>query len=120
IWAYMGPPEHEPELPKLEWARVADNQRYISKRFQETNYLQAIEGGIDSSHSNFLHASLDAFRVTDSYVEKVKNSGTLRAKYHLLDKAPRFTVKKADYVLVIRVRRTPGEDSSYWRLTDFL
>src|SRR5579883_1136912 len=120
VWVYMGPPEHEPDLPKLEWARVADNQRYISKRFQETNYLQAIEGGIDSSHSNFLHASLDAFRVTDAYVEKVKKSGTLRAKYHILDKAPRFTVKKTDYGLVIGVRRNAEEDRYYWRLTQFL
>src|SRR5437868_5285669 len=99
IWAYLGPQEHQPELPKLEWARVGENQRYVSKRLQETNYLQAIEGGIDSSHSNFLHASLDAFRVTDSYVEKVRNSNSLRAKYHLLDKAPHFTAKKTDYGL---------------------
>ena len=120
IWAYLGPPEHQPELPKLEWARVPDSHRYISKRLQETNYLQAIEGGIDSSHSNFLHASLDAFRVTDSYVEKVKNSNNLRAKYHLLDKAPWFTVKKTDYGLIIAVRRKAEEDNYYWRLTQFL
>jgi phthalate 4,5-dioxygenase oxygenase subunit len=120
VWVYMGPPELQPELPKLEWARVPETHRYISKRFQETNYLQAIEGGIDSSHSNFLHASLDAFRLTDSYVEKVKTSNNLRAKYHLLDKAPRFTVKKTDYGLVIAVRRKAEEDRYYWRLTQFL
>jgi phenylpropionate dioxygenase-like ring-hydroxylating dioxygenase large terminal subunit len=120
VWVYMGPPELRPELPKLEWARVPESHRYISKRLQETNYLQAIEGGIDSSHSNFLHASLDAFRLTDSYVEKVKNSDNLRAKYHLLDKAPWFTVKKTDYGLVIAVRRKAEEDRYYWRLTQFL
>jgi phenylpropionate dioxygenase-like ring-hydroxylating dioxygenase large terminal subunit len=120
IWAYLGPPGQMPELPKLEWARVTDSHRHISKRFQETNYLQAIEGGIDSSHSNFLHASVDAFRVTDSYVAKVRNSSNLRAKYHLLDKAPRFTVKKTDYGLVIAVRRNAEEDTYYWRLTQFL
>ena len=120
VWVYMGPPEHQPELPKLEWARVPEDHRYVSKRLQETNYLQAIEGGIDSSHSNFLHASLDAFRLTDSYVEKVKKSNNLRAKYHLLDKAPWFTVKKTDYGLVIGVRRNAEENLYYWRLTQFL
>ena len=120
VWGYMGPPEHIPELPKLEWARVPETHRYISKRFQETNYLQAIEGGIDSSHSNFLHASVEAFRVTDSYVEKVKNSANLRAKYHLLDKSPRFTIKKTEYGLIIAVRRNAEEDTYYWRLTQFL
>jgi phthalate 4,5-dioxygenase len=120
IWAYLGPPDKTPQLPKLEFARVPDSHRYVSKRLQETNYLQAIEGGIDSSHSNFLHATVDAFRVTDSYVAKVKSSPNLRAKYHLLDKAPRFTVKKTDYGLVIAVRRNAEEDTYYWRMTQFL
>ena len=120
VWTYMGPADRIPELPKLEWARVPAAHRYVSKRFQETNYLQAIEGGIDSSHSNFLHATVDAFRVTDSYVEKVKSSTNLRAKYHLMDKAPRFTVKKTDYGLVIAVRRNAEEDTYYWRMTQFL
>src|SRR5215469_7504350 len=30
IWAYLGPPELVPELPKLEWARVPDDHRYVS------------------------------------------------------------------------------------------
>ena len=120
IWAYLGPSEFTPELPKLEWARVPDTHRYVSKRSQETNYLQAVEGGIDSSHSNFLHASVEAFRLTDSYVEKVKDSTNLRAKYHVLDKAPRFFVKNTDYGLIIAVRRNAEEDTYYWRLTQFL
>ena len=120
VWAYLGPSEHVPELPKLEWARVPASHRYISKRRQETNFLQAIEGGIDSSHSNFLHASVEAFRAAPDYVEKVKNSANLRARYHLLDRAPRFTVKKTDYGLVIAVRRNAEEDTYYWRLTQFL
>jgi phenylpropionate dioxygenase-like ring-hydroxylating dioxygenase large terminal subunit len=120
VWAYLGPPEQVAELPKLEWARVPPSHRYVSKRRQETNYLQAIEGGIDSSHSNFLHASVEAFRATPDYVEKVKNSANLRARYHLLDRAPRFTVKKTDYGLAIAVRRNAEEDTYYWRLTQFL
>ena len=120
VWIYMGPPEHTPELPKLEWARVPETHRYISKRWQETNYLQAIEGGIDSSHSNFLHATVDAFRVTPSYLERVRNSTNLRQKYHLLDKAPRFTIKKTDYGIIIAVQRNAEPDTYYWRATQFL
>src|SRR5262245_12985226 len=94
IWAYMGPPERVPDLPKLEWACVPETHRYISKRFQQTNYLQAVKAGIDSGHSNFLHASIDAFRRTPAYLEEVKKSTNLRAKYHLRDSAPQFTVRK--------------------------
>jgi phenylpropionate dioxygenase-like ring-hydroxylating dioxygenase large terminal subunit len=120
VWAYLGPTELKPELPWLEWARVPASHRYKSVRLQETNYLQAIEGGIDSSHSNFLHASVDAFRMTDAYVEKMRNSPNLRNKYHLVDKAPRFSVQKTDYGLVIAARRNAEEDTYYWRLTQFM
>src|SRR5690349_16441238 len=40
VWTYMGPPELRPEPPALEWTRVAPRQRYVSKRLQESNYLQ--------------------------------------------------------------------------------
>ena len=120
IWAYMGPPEKMPELPRFEWALVRPEQREISKRFQETNYLQAVEGGIDSSHSNFLHASVDAFRLTPKYWETVKDWDSLRAKYHPLDKAPVFTTKRTDFGVLIGARRNAEEDSYYWRITQFL
>ena len=101
----MGPAESVPDLPKLEWARMPESHRYVSKRLQETNYLQAVEGGIDSSHSNSLDATVDAFRLTESYVESVRDSSNLRDKYHVLDKSPRFTVRKTDYGLIVASRR---------------
>jgi phenylpropionate dioxygenase-like ring-hydroxylating dioxygenase large terminal subunit len=55
IWAYMGPPELQPPLPGFEWARVPAAHRFVSKRTQECNWLQAMEGGIDSVHVSFLH-----------------------------------------------------------------
>jgi phthalate 4,5-dioxygenase oxygenase subunit len=55
VWTYMGPPEHKPEFPDLEWTRVADSQRHVSRHIQECNWLQGLEGGFDSSHLTFLH-----------------------------------------------------------------
>ncbi|HTE87138.1 MAG TPA: Rieske 2Fe-2S domain-containing protein [Dehalococcoidia bacterium] len=120
IWAYMGPKELTPELPQFEWALVRPDQRAISKRFQETNYLQAVEGGIDSSHSNFLHATVDAFRLTPQYWESVKTWDSLRAKYHPKDKSPVFTTKRTDFGVLIGARRNAEEDSYYWRITQYL
>ena len=31
IWAYMGPPEKVPPLPKFEWTQVLENYRHLSK-----------------------------------------------------------------------------------------
>ena len=50
----MGPPERQPSLPEWEFALVPSAQRFVSKRLQECNWLQAMEGGIDSSHVSFL------------------------------------------------------------------
>src|SRR6266852_144197 len=55
VWAYLGPPALQPPPPALEWAEVAPEQRFVSKRLQECNFLQAMEGGIDSSHVSWLH-----------------------------------------------------------------
>jgi phthalate 4,5-dioxygenase len=58
VWVYMGPKEHQPALPKLEFTQVPDSHRGISKVVQDCNWLQGLEGGIDSVHTNFLHRNL--------------------------------------------------------------
>src|SRR6266581_3461199 len=55
LWTYMGPPEAQPPMPEWEFITVPPRQSFTSKRLQETNWLQAMEGGIDSSHVSFLH-----------------------------------------------------------------
>jgi len=55
IWAYLGPKEQTPPPPKFEWTQVPDTHRGVTKIWQECNWVQALEGGIDTSHSSFLH-----------------------------------------------------------------
>ena len=55
VWAYLGPPEAKPEAPDYEWLRAPETHRHITKVYERCNYLQALEGGLDSSHSSFLH-----------------------------------------------------------------
>jgi nitrite reductase/ring-hydroxylating ferredoxin subunit len=53
VLAYLGPPETNPGLPDYELLRATS--RHIGKSYQECNWLQALEGGIDSAHFAFLH-----------------------------------------------------------------
>jgi len=55
IWAYMGPAELKPAMPELEWMQVPSTHVHFTKRLQECNWLQAMEGGFDVSHLQFLH-----------------------------------------------------------------
>ena len=51
LWTYMGPADRQPPVPEWEFATVPAAQSFTSKRLQESNWLQAMEGGIDSSRS---------------------------------------------------------------------
>jgi phthalate 4,5-dioxygenase len=55
VWTYMGPPALKPGLPEFEWLVVPEAQRFMTRRLQQCNWLQAMEGGIDSVHVPFLH-----------------------------------------------------------------
>jgi phthalate 4,5-dioxygenase oxygenase subunit len=55
IWTYLGPPESEPAFPEYDWTKLPKDQVAIIKVGERVNYLQAVEGSIDSSHSWFLH-----------------------------------------------------------------
>lgn len=56
VWAYMGPKtEPLPELPDLEFATVPASHRYVSKKWQDCNWVQALEGSIDTAHFTFAH-----------------------------------------------------------------
>src|SRR6266567_3280829 len=72
IWAYLGPADWTPPAPDFEWTRAPVSHRYVSKTLEYCNYLQAIEGGMDSVHSNFLHNNFLADK-TGSRVARLKN-----------------------------------------------
>jgi len=112
IWIYMGPPQLKPAPPALEWTLVAPERRFVSKRVQESNYLQAIEGGIDSSHVSFLHSGeLN----TDPLFK-----GSRANEYNLNDRMPFFDVVDFEGGLLIGARRNADEGRYYWRITPWI
>jgi phthalate 4,5-dioxygenase len=112
VWAYMGPPELRPAPPSYEWALVPGERRFTTKRLQQCNYLQAVEGGIDSSHVAFLHGG--ALR-TDPLLQGSKGN-----RYTEEDRAPVFEVEEFTGGLLIAARRTIDEARYYWRITPWL
>src|SRR5438445_2995135 len=115
LWAYLGPRAEVPSPPELEWTHVPATHRYVSKRIQACNYLQNVEGEVDSSHVSFLHskgAAPDAAGIQDL-------RSTL-PDYMARDRAPRFFVLPTEYGMLIGARRNADEDSYYWRVTQFL
>ncbi len=112
LWTYMGPKEQEPPLPEWEFAGVASRQRFVSKRVQESNWLQAMEGGINSSHVSFLHrGDLNS----DPLFKGAKGN-----QYNMADSRPVFEVVESAGGLYIGARRNAENDHYYWRITQWV
>jgi phenylpropionate dioxygenase-like ring-hydroxylating dioxygenase large terminal subunit len=112
LWTYMGPPEDQPPEPVWEFISVPPGQTFSSKRLQQCNWLQAMEGGIDSSHVSFLHrGSLNSdplFR------------GARGNQYNLNDSQPFFEVVEHQAGLYIGARRKAENGRYYWRITPWV
>ena len=111
VWAYMGPPEAKPPLPEFEWTLVPQSHRFVSKRLQECNYLQPMEGGIDSSHISSLHSG--------EMETDVLHKGTKGAQYQR-DVRPKFEVADSPGGLLIGARRNAETGHYYWRITQWI
>jgi phthalate 4,5-dioxygenase oxygenase subunit len=55
VWTYMGPAATAPPPPRYEFVNVPATHRVVSKTYEDCNYLQALEGGLDNTHSAILH-----------------------------------------------------------------
>jgi len=118
IFTYMGPGT-PPPLPQLEWTLLPESHTLISKRVQECNWFQALEGGIDSSHISFLHAPL-SHEDTEIAQEMDRASFGVGEAVQTADRAPRFEVVDTDYGAMIGARRSWTDGQYYWRITQFL
>ncbi|WAH40252.1 Rieske 2Fe-2S domain-containing protein [Alicyclobacillus fastidiosus] len=115
VWAYLGSKcaEQRPSLPDLEWNLVPQSRCYISKRYQECNWVQAYEGGIDSSHVSFLHSRLNSTDFTGSPREQ-------GMKYMAGDKFPHYETLETPYGMMVGARRSAEPGFHYWRITQCL
>jgi len=115
LWAYLGPPADAPGPPELEWTHVPESHRYVSKRIQACNFLQNVEGEVDSSHVSFLHS-----KGTAAASAGLDDPLVTLPDYMARDRAPRFFVLPTPYGMLIGARRDAELATYYWRITQFL
>ena len=111
VWAYMGPRQDPPPLPHLEPNMLPDDQIVLTAIQRECNWLQGLEGDIDTSHLGFLH--LGAVNPEDT------RQGTF-AHYTVKDRAPRYNVVDTEFGATYGAYRPGGEGQLYWRFAHFL
>ena len=111
VWVYMGPRAQAPKLPALEILDFPDEEINVSLIQRDCNYLQALEGEIDTSHFGFLHAGhIDPNDLCDD--EPLRHTVTVRApEYHVADTS--WGTQYGAY-------RAAGPGLTYWRIANFL
>jgi phenylpropionate dioxygenase-like ring-hydroxylating dioxygenase large terminal subunit len=110
VWTYMGPKEQQPAPPRFDWTLYAQPQLAVSKGVQECNWLQALEGGIDTSHFTILHRALKA---------NARQAGVF-SETPGLDRAPTLEVDLTDYGYAYYGVRPLENESVYVRAYHFV
>jgi phthalate 4,5-dioxygenase len=112
VWTYMGPADKQPAAPELEWCTLPADHVFVSKRLQYCNYLQAMEGGIDTAHVSYVHRyEVDS----DPMHQGVKALDYIKADGNVV-----FEIEKTPFGLSLFGRRNGEPDSYYWRVTQWL
>ena len=120
IWAYLGPREHQPEPPELEFLTLPASHIFVSKKLQQCNWAQACEGGLDTAHFSFLHMAIsDAADATARLMSKVSSTPDT-VRWMRDDGAPKFTIAEHAAGLVLGAARRGDPGHNYWRISQFL
>jgi len=118
VWAYLGPRERMPEgVPQLEFGVLPASHRYVTKRLQQCNWAQSMEGALDTAHFSFLH--MPAPRRASNENPTVA-ADEQRLRWLRNDPMPQFTVLEHDVGFAVGgARKADGQDL-YWRATQFM
>lgn len=122
IWIYLGPAEHMPAFPEFEFTLLPMSHVFVSKKFQESNWAQACEGGLDTAHFSFLHLPIDRNRPRAEGATFVGQSSAdeRRLQWIRNDGAVRFSIIAHEAGLVLGGARHADPGDTYWRVSQFL
>ncbi|HEV7662959.1 MAG TPA: Rieske 2Fe-2S domain-containing protein [Chloroflexota bacterium] len=111
VWTYMGPRAEPPPLPDLEPNMRTDMELSVYVSQQDCNWLQVLEGDIDTVHAGFLHSG--------SITPEERQPGS-HTQYMVKDRTARFEVVDAEGGALTGAYRAGPPGMTYWRLAYFL
>jgi phenylpropionate dioxygenase-like ring-hydroxylating dioxygenase large terminal subunit len=109
LWAYMGPREVPPPLPDLE-ANMVEGA-VVNTVLRDCNWMQALEGDIDTVHFIFLHYG--HLKLQDTYEGGFFN-------YQVKSPAAGYAVNNTDFGTCYGAYRPAEPDTNYWRIANFI
>jgi phenylpropionate dioxygenase-like ring-hydroxylating dioxygenase large terminal subunit len=110
IWVYMGElQDNPPPLPVIEANLIGNAEIWCLQR--ECNWLQSLEGDIDTSHVGFLHLGMLS---PDDLAEDHPMRPTI------LNRAPEYEVRATDWGVMYGGYRQNDDGQTSWRVAHFM
>jgi nitrite reductase/ring-hydroxylating ferredoxin subunit len=98
VWAYFGPPEKQPAFRDFGSDALPEDKRRASKIRVECNWVQSIEGNLDTSHISWLHQFHAAAAIPDDGSDRPGvPSNLMSIRIWEYDRAPRIEVHEEWY-----------------------
>ncbi|HEU0166456.1 MAG TPA: Rieske 2Fe-2S domain-containing protein [Chloroflexota bacterium] len=120
VWTYMGPPDKQLPFRDFGCDSLPQEQWRAAKTHSSCNWVQAMEGNLDTVHISFLHRNLDDKDTPDDGTDQpgyptVQQSARLRS----IAKQPHLEVLDTPYgYRYAGIRETPN-GNSHVRMTVF-
>jgi nitrite reductase/ring-hydroxylating ferredoxin subunit len=113
VWAYLGPRGEEPPFPHWPFMDLPDSNRINVRAIVNCNYVQVIEGLVDSSHLTVLHGSALA-KTNDSDLDYAKKTTHMQ-----FDAAPIIEADETDFGFhYVAIRQS--DEKRIARVTSFI
>ena len=107
VWVYLGSLPQPPAFPNFPFVGLPDDQVRPLAAETSCNWLQAIEGTLDSSHVSILH---------QSWLGQSKGNLAKAA----VDSSPRYEFDVQDYGVRFAALRSLEDGNQYVRVTEFV
>lgn len=108
IWTYMGPRTTPPPLPDLEGNMDESSMTY--SQIRNCNWMQALEGDIDTVHFSWLHVG---------HIQPEDAVGDFM-RYQVTDRSPTYSVLDTDWGTSYATFSSANEEENHCRMASFL
>jgi phthalate 4,5-dioxygenase oxygenase subunit len=110
VWAYLGPRQQPPPLPDLEANMEPGAEQVVRATQIDCNWLQSMEGDIDTTHVGFLHYG--GLKAED------QPPGSF-SEYQLRNKTAHFEVIDTEGGAAYGAKRPAADGQNYWRIAQW-
>jgi phthalate 4,5-dioxygenase len=120
VWTYMGPPEKTMPFRDFGSDGVPREKWRASKMLSYCNFVQAMEGNLDTAHISYLHRNLDEREIDDDGTDRPGYpSQSMSSRIRARDRTPGIEVEDTWYGYRYAGIRVTPNGFTHFRVTDF-